>query len=75
MSIDFLQAIGDKFRTVRRYRNIGQAELAETLGISRQHLSNIEKGKHRASMEMFVQIAEALGCELVINLKLKEIKQ
>jgi len=73
MSETLLFAIGDKFRTVRRYRNIGQSELCEKLGISRQHLSNIERGKQPASIILLAEIADALGCDLIVNLKLKEL--
>lgn len=35
--------------------------LAEAAGTSRQHLINLEKGRHRPRPEMLVRLAEVLG--------------
>lgn len=74
MSDEFLKAVGDKFRTVRRYKNLSQQDVIDKTGMSRQLIYNIERGKNFASVSSLLTFAEALDCELVINLRLKEVK-
>jgi len=45
-------------KTVREVHRMHQGELAERLGISRSHLSEIESGKKAASVELLHKFAE-----------------
>jgi len=45
-------------KTVREVHRMQQGELAERLGISRSHLSEIEAGKKAASVELLHKFAE-----------------
>lgn len=42
-----------------------QGELAEKMGMSQAHLSNIEKGKRSLTVEVMAAFASVLGCEMV----------
>lgn len=78
---------GDKNRHFHRYAEIGrniayyrkshdlsQEELAELVGVSRQHIGAIEASKteRKLSMDLFFDIADALAVkpEQLLNIKL-----
>lgn len=50
--------IGRRLGAVRKAKNIGQAEVATAVGVSRPHLSNIELGRSRTSWSGLRAIAE-----------------
>lgn len=47
----------DKLRALRESNNITQQEMANTLSISKQFYSQIERGERRLSYDMAVMIA------------------
>ena len=59
MNNQFIE-MGKRIKLRRNELKIKQAELAETLGISNNHMSSIETGKERPSMEVFINICEEL---------------
>lgn len=50
---------------VLKEQNISQAELAEKLSVSRQHISKIVKGEENFTFETIEKIENALGIELM----------
>ena len=56
--------VGKNIKKIRRKRKIGQEELANIISLSRSSISNIEIGKHQASIYTIYEIAIALDCEL-----------
>jgi transcriptional regulator with XRE-family HTH domain len=62
--------IGSFIRSLRICNEIKGVELAEKLGISRQELSQIEKGKIPVSPKRAKEIAEAMGLESDLFIKL-----
>lgn len=57
---DKLKAIGNRIRAERNIQNLTQAQLAELVQISPQHMSDIENGKKACSIDIFIKIIEAL---------------
>ena len=55
------QDIGWAIRERRRALHLGQAELARRVGVSRQWIIGIEKGKGRADLSLVLRTLEALG--------------
>ena len=55
-----LKIIGSRIAQRRKSLNIHQKELAESLNISRGHLSNIENGKNPPGFELFLDICTKL---------------
>src|SRR3546814_13872260 len=51
-------------RTWRKYRGLKQADLAETLGISKSHLSEVETGKGNLSVPVLSALADALEVDM-----------
>ena len=60
-SKDFYGALGRAIKVTRTEQGIERKELARLSGLSYPYLSEIEKGKKRASTEALLPIARALG--------------
>ncbi len=58
---DFYEALGRAIKVTRTEQGLERKELARLSGISYPYLSEIEKGKKRASTEALLPIARALG--------------
>ena len=58
-SMDY-HKIGQKIRKIRKAHGLSQEELAERIGISTTHMSHIETGNTKLSLQVFVDIAAAL---------------
>jgi transcriptional regulator with XRE-family HTH domain len=58
---DFYAALGRAIKVTRTEQGIERKELARLSGLSYPYLSEIEKGKKRASTEALIPIAQALG--------------
>lgn len=56
--------VSNRIRKLRTERELTQAELAATLGVTRQTVIAIEQGRYSPSLEMAFQIALALGVPL-----------
>ena len=63
-----LARIGKTIRAVRVLRGLTQTSLAKSLGISQNHLSNIEKGLREPSIILIARLSKALqiGIDLLI---------
>lgn len=68
--------MGNRIKLRRKELKIKQNELAELLDISNNHMSSIETGKQKPSMDTFIKICEnlkvtpdylLLGCMHMIN--------
>lgn len=55
--------MGKRIKMRRKELRINQNTLAELLDISNNHMSSIETGKQKPSMEIFIRICE----ELLVN--------
>jgi len=52
--------IGQKIRKIRKAHGLSQEELAEKINISTTHMSHIETGNTKLSLNVFLDIAAAL---------------
>lgn len=59
MEIDYV-AIGERVKKFRKNRGLTQEKLAELLNISVPHMSNIENGKTKFSMPVFINLINIL---------------
>lgn len=57
--MDYYQ-IGQRIRKYRKACGMSQEQLAEKIGISVTHMSHIETGNTKLSLQVFVDIANAL---------------
>ena len=57
--------IGKRISKYRDKSGLTQARLAELLGITAKHLSNIERGKVRLNTDLLSEIADKLNVDVV----------
>ncbi len=53
-------AIGQRIRKIRKARGLSQEDLSEKIGISITHMSHIETGNTKMSLQVLVDLAAAL---------------
>lgn len=63
MNLDY-KAIGKRIRENRLKKKLSQADLAEIIGVSTPHISNVERGKTKVSLPKLIAIANALDISL-----------
>ena len=56
--------IGTRIKVFRRMRGLTQEQFAESLGITKQHLGQIERGKNAPSLDLLFNMAHELACPL-----------
>lgn len=59
--IDY-KGIGIRIRNMRKMKKITQEQLAEAAGVGVTHISHIETGNTIPSLQVMVDIINALGC-------------
>ena len=71
--------IGKKVKILRISHDLYQSELAERVGVTQTHISDIENGKKTPSLDLIIKISNSLGCsvdylvkKLIINISVKE---
>lgn len=57
-------AIGQRIKRRRMHRGLNQSELAQVIGISQTHMSNLEHGKVGMTLDVLVRLAHTLACSL-----------
>lgn len=65
MAIDYKE-IGSNIKVCRIRKNLKQAQLAEIVGVSSQHISHIECGRTTVSLPLLISIAQALSVDLSV---------
>ena len=50
-----------KIKELRKANKISQAELADEMGVTRQTIISLEKGRYNASLELAFKIARYFG--------------
>ncbi|WP_368916882.1 helix-turn-helix transcriptional regulator [Streptococcus salivarius] len=50
-----------KIQELRKANKISQAELADEMGVTRQTIISLEKGRYNASLELAFKIAKYFG--------------
>ncbi len=59
--------VGRAIRARRRTLGLDQATLAKRVGVSRQWIVEVERGKKRAEIGLVLQTLEALGLQLTLR--------
>src|SRR5207248_9110614 len=64
----FFANIADKVAEQRLARNLSQRELAELCGTTQSAIARLERGGRPPRIDTLMRIADALECELVVDL-------
>lgn len=62
--MNILLVFGETIKEIRAQKGFSQSSFAEKIGIDRAYYASIEAGKHSASLEKIVDIANGLGISL-----------
>lgn len=54
--------VGKRIQELRKRKKLTQAELAERLGLSTNHMSALERGQYNIKLELLVLIMNELEC-------------
>lgn len=65
-------AFGNRIKGMREQRGIKQGQFADSMGISRQSMSNYESGKHSPDIDVIVKMADFFQCSTDYLLGLTE---
>jgi len=65
----FFAAIADQVSERRQARGFSQRELAELVGTTQSAIARLERGGRPPRIDTLLRIADALDCELVVDLK------
>ncbi len=58
---DDAKKLGENLKKIRTKKEISQTTLAETLGVDKSFVSNIENGKTNPTLSTITNLAQALG--------------
>ena len=58
-----------ELKRIRTEQGISANKLAITCGVTRQHISNIELGKVKPSVEFAKKLGKVLGCDWTVFFK------
>jgi predicted transcriptional regulator len=64
----FFANIADKVAERRTDKNLSQRELAELCGTTQSAIARLERGGRPPRIDTLLRIAEALECELIVDL-------
>ena len=64
----FFARVAKQVADQRRARDLSQAELAELTGTTQSAIARLEAGGRPPRIDTLLRIAEALDCELVVDL-------
>ncbi|TML60246.1 MAG: helix-turn-helix transcriptional regulator [Actinobacteria bacterium] len=65
----FFAAVADKVAERRQASGLSQRELAELVGTTQSAIARLERGGRPPRIDTLLRIADALECDLVVDLK------
>ena len=71
----FFAQIAERVATQRRARGLSQFELAEMCGTTQSAIARLESGGRPPRIDTLLRIANALDCDLVVELKPRTIEK
>lgn len=67
-ALDLKKQIAEQYKTVRISKRLSQEKAADAAGMARPDVSRFESGKYNPSLELMIRYAQALNCDLKIEL-------
>jgi transcriptional regulator with XRE-family HTH domain len=68
----FFAAIADKVAERRQEKGLSQRQLAEIVGTTQSAIARLERGGRPPRIDTLLRIADALECDLVVDLRPRE---
>jgi len=63
MSTTIKERLAAEMRRARREKGLGQADVADRVGVALESIGNIERNKHAPSVELFARIVQVLDLD------------
>ncbi|MDO4302115.1 MAG: helix-turn-helix transcriptional regulator [Clostridia bacterium] len=57
-------SVGSNIKFLRMMKGLSQEELAERVNVTKSMISQIERGTKNLTMELSVELARELGCDI-----------
>lgn len=67
MQVRTAKEIGTFIRDQRKRQKLDQAKLASLIGVNRRWVTEVERGKPRAEIDLVLKALEALGLSLTVD--------
>lgn len=64
MSTEYNKLIGTRVKMLRISKNVAQTDLAQEIGVTQTHLSNIENGRAGLTMANLIKLHQVLHCPI-----------
>lgn len=61
---DIAKIVGTRIKMLRFAKHLQQTELAQRMGISQTHMSNIESGRNNVTLDNLYKLHEILECPM-----------
>jgi transcriptional regulator with XRE-family HTH domain len=68
-------AIAEQVAAHRRARDLSQSELADLCGTTQSAIARLERGARPPRLDTLLRIANALDCELVVDLRARTTRE
>lgn len=65
----FFAQVADQVADQRQHRDLSQRQLAELTGTTQSAIARLERGGRPPRIDTLLKIAEALDCQLVVELR------
>jgi ribosome-binding protein aMBF1 (putative translation factor) len=65
----FFAQVADQVAEQRQHRDLSQRQLAELTGTTQSAIARLERGGRPPRIDTLLKIAEALDCQLVVELR------
>ncbi len=66
--MELKKQLAEQYKGIRVGKKISQEKAASAAGMARPDVSRFESGKYNPSLELMIRYAEALGCDLKVEL-------
>ncbi|MCD8221694.1 MAG: helix-turn-helix domain-containing protein [Clostridiales bacterium] len=66
IAAEYEKELINRLVTIRKEQHISQNQIAAMTGNKQQAISRLESGQHSPSLKLFVNMVNALGCEVQI---------
>ena len=73
--MSYVNLLGKRIKEVRKSKGLTQDALSEKIGIDSKHLSRIECGKNRPSIELLYKISAVLNIEPYLIFQNKHLQE
>jgi HTH-type transcriptional regulator/antitoxin HipB len=65
-----LELLGEKIRSLRKQKNLSQAEFGNLIGVKKSQISKIENGTQNITIQTLLKVFDALQAKITLKIEL-----